>query len=89
MKATRFRNEGTESEQWFCPKCNRWFTPYYYSCSGGRTEASCNNCGQMLETKTVEEIKEEQYQYEKSKREDEETRRARKAYDNYVSGGWY
>lgn len=53
MKVTNFRNQGTESEQWFCPKCNKWTTPWHYSISNGRTETDCNYCGEMLETITV------------------------------------
>lgn len=84
MKVTKFRNEGTEYEQWFCPKCNRWFTPWGFHCLGGRTETDCNHCGEMLETKTKEEIDRENREYE------EETGGgfSKRAYDNYVTGGW-
>lgn len=85
MKVTNFRNEGTESEQWFCPNCNRWTTPWHYSISNGRAETNCNHCGEMLESKTVKEVKEEAERYEQDKLDMEERKRKEQAYDRWAT----
>ncbi|WP_395546851.1 MULTISPECIES: hypothetical protein [unclassified Lacrimispora] len=88
MKVTKFRNEGTEYEQWFCPNCNRWFTPWHFHCFGGKTETDCNRCGEALETKTDEEIALEVIEYEDRKQNETSGGFSKRAYDNYVTGSW-
>ena len=88
MKVTKFRNEGTEYEQWFCPNCNRWFTPRHFHCFGGKTETDCNHCGEALETKTDEEIAIVVAEYEEQKQNEPSGGFSKRAYDNYVTGSW-
>ncbi|RFZ78316.1 hypothetical protein DS742_14480 [Lacrimispora amygdalina] len=89
MKVTKFRNEGTEYEEWFCPNCNRWFAPWSYHIFGGKAETECTRCGEKLVTKTDEEIDQENREYEKQKQDEAGNRLSKRAYDNYVTGGWY